>query len=135
MIRIERPPNFDAILEAFPDAGKPGVLFAYGENIFNPSNVKIPNWLIAHEYKHCARQFLTSAEVWWEGYLTDQAFRYHEELLAHVAELREAMGASKDRNTRFKLFDRTARRLIAPLYNYQPVKTLRDALNDIAQAF
>lgn len=135
MIRIERPPNYEAILKAFPTADKHGVLFAYGDDIFNPSNVSIPTWLAAHEYKHCARQFLTSAVVWWEGYLTDQEFRYREELLAHVAELREALGTTRDRNARYKLFDRTARRLIAHLYNYQPVRTLRQALNDIGELF
>lgn len=132
MIRIERPPNFDAIVAVFPGAAREGILFAYGEDIFNPSNVSIPSWLAAHEYKHCARQFLVGAEHWWKMYLEDQDYRYNEELLAHQAEFREALKHVKnDRNERYKLFDRTARRLIAPLYNYQPPVRLREALNDI----
>ena len=134
MIRLERPPNYDAIVAVFPKAANRGVLFAYGDHVYNPSNVSIPKWIIAHEYKHCARQFLTSPETWWEGYLTDQEFRYHEELLAHAAEFQEAKDmAVRDRNVYARLFDRTAHRLIAPLYNYQPPKKLRDALKDLEQ--
>ncbi len=132
MIRIERPPNFDAIVAVFPKADSYGVLFAYGEDVFNPSGASIPKWIMAHEYKHCARQFLMTPELWWENYLTNSDFRYREELLAHAAEFNEAKDLSKrDRNVYAKLFDRTAHRLIAPLYNYQPARTLRQALNDL----
>ncbi len=132
MIRIERPPNYDRIVETFPKAAGEGILFAYGEDIFNPSNVKIPAPLVMHEYRHCARQFMTSPETWWEKYLTDQDFRYHEEVLAHHEEMLEAMkGVPNDRNTLAKVLDRTARRLIAPLYNYDPPRTLRNALHDV----
>ena len=132
MIRLERPPNYDQVVAVFPLAANPGVLFAFGEDIFNPSKVNIPKWIIAHEYKHCARQFLTTPDIWWDEYLTDQSFRYHEELLAHAAEFQEAKSmAKRDRNVYAKLFDRTARRVIAPLYNYQPPKSLRQALKDL----
>ena len=133
MIRIERPPNYDAIVQVFPKAATHGVLFAYGEDIFNPSNANIPKWIAAHEYKHCARQFLTTPESWWGLYLKDPEFRYYEEVLAHAAEYREALTFTpNDRNAMAKLLDRTARRLIAPLYEYTG-KTLQLALKDVAR--
>lgn len=137
MIRTERPPNFDAILKVFPLADKPGVVFAYGEDIYNPSGVKLPPEIVVHEYKHCARQFAyeNGVKTWWDQYLLNPKFRYEEELLAHVEELKQALRGVRDRNAQFKLFDRTARRLIAPLYNYGSQYTLRNALHDIGRFF
>lgn len=131
MIRIERPPNFDQILEKFPKADGHGVLFAYGEYIYNPSNVVIPHWLMAHEYRHCARQWQADPEAWWSKYLTDDEFRYGEELLAHVEEYIAQARRVKDRNERARLEMRTAARLIAPLYNYTPPRSLAQAVRDI----
>lgn len=132
MIRNERPPNYDAIVEVFPHAKREGIVFAYGEDIYNPSGVKLSNPIVAHEYKHCARQFLYGAEQWWQVYLSDQQFRYSEELKAHGAEFREAIKETRrDRNAYAKLMTRTAHRLIAPLYNYEPKPTLRQALLDL----
>jgi len=131
MIKTERPPNFDQIAAAFPGAAGHGILFAYGEDIYNPSAVYIPQHLLAHEHRHCARQFAHRAEDWWEKYLTDPEFRYGEELLAHVDEYRALCATTRDRNQRAKLSMRTAARLVAPLYNYQPPRSLRQAQRDI----
>lgn len=128
MIRIERPPNFAAIVNVIPHAKKDGVLFAYGEDIFNPSNAVIPKWLIAHEELHCARQ--TNPEAWWQRYLFDREFRYQEELVAHTAEYRSACRAMKGGSmSKAGLLDRTARRLIAPFYGYRI--SLHQALQDV----
>ncbi len=131
MIKIERPPNFDRILEVFPRAGDHGVLFAFGEDIYNPSGVLIPQPLLVHEYKHCARQFQVGPNWWWDQYLTDPEFRYTEELLAHAEEYRAQLKTTKDRNARARLSMRTAARLVAPLYNYEPPRSIKQAMRDI----
>jgi len=133
MIRHERPPNFDQILAAFPDADKPGVLFAYGPDVFIPSGGDIPAALLKHEAVHCRRQQepgKMSPEVWWRLYVEDNAFRYREELYAHVAEY-HAQARGIDRNQRAKLLMSTAARLVAPLYNYTPPRSLTQALYDL----
>lgn len=127
-----RPPNFDAILEKMPDADKPGVIFAYGDQIFNPSGIEIPHALIAHEGVHCDRQY-TDPDIWWYSYLRDTEFRYREELFAHVAEYGALTQTITDRNQRARLLHSTARRLIAPLYNYSPPRSLSQALRDLTQ--
>lgn len=129
MVFIERPPNYDRILAAFPNAGKKGVLFAYGPNIFNPSDVFIPEWLLAHERKHCERQF--DPEQWWDRYIADSEFRYNEELLAHVEEYLAQARTIRDSNALARLGLSTANRLVAPLYNYQPSRSLNKAMKDI----
>lgn len=131
MIRIERPPNFEQILAVFPHAGDNGVLFAYGEDIYNPSAVRIPEWLYKHELRHCARQFLNGPVYWWDQYLCNPEFRYQEELLAHVDEYIAQLAGLRDRNARAKLSMRTAARLVAPLYNYQPPRSLLQAQRDL----
>lgn len=131
MIKIERPPNFKRIHAAFPEANKKGVLFAYGEDVYNPWGIVIPPALLAHEYRHCARQWQADPEAWWEKYITDGEFRYEEELIAHVEEYIVQAKGMKDRNARARLEMNTAARLIAPLYNYQPPRSLSQAVRDI----
>jgi hypothetical protein len=131
MIINERPPNFEQIHSAFPKADGPGVLFAYDGAIYNPSGIVVPPALIEHEEVHLLRQ-RDEPDCWWHYYLTDSKFRYNEELYAHVAEFRHQRVS--DRNMSARLLMSTALRLIAPLYNYQPPRTLQQALKDIRSA-
>lgn len=131
MVRNERPPNFARIASAFPEAACGGVLFSYGPDIYNPSGVVIPDWLLAHEKKHCERQL--DPEAWWDRYLTDDDFRYNEELIAHREEYRVQVSKVRDRNARARLAMRTAKRLVAPLYNFQPPRSLTQAYKDIRE--
>jgi hypothetical protein len=129
VIIIDRPPNFEQIKVAFPRAENPGVVFAYGDRIYNPSGNVIPPALIAHEEVHLNRQRDAGPIYWWDRYLTDSEFRYTEELLAHVAEFKHQRGS--DRNASARLLLSTALRLVAPLYNYVPPRTLGDAMKDL----
>lgn len=130
MIINERPPNFEQIQAAFPKAVNPGVLFAYDNNIYNPSGIVVPPALIAHEEVHLHRQRDAGPNSWWHAYLHDSEFRYNEELLAHVAEFK-MQRSFNDRNFGARLLMATALRLVAPLYNYLPPRTLQDALKDL----
>ena len=139
-IEIAEPPNFALIVAVFPEAVKPGVIFAYGDTIFNPSGVEIPPALIAHECTHLERQTGYVPErlnpiIWWDRYLRDPEFRYDEELYAHVAEFEAQLEGFIDRNQRAQLLMRTARRLIAPLYQYPTTFTLQLAMRDIERAY
>jgi hypothetical protein len=141
-IVIDRPPNFAQILAAFPNADKPGVMFAYNGAIYNPSSVVIPPALLAHEQVHLDRQKALDppkksttkwfgADLWWQRYIDDSEFRYNEELLAHAAEYRaQAVG---DRNFCAGLLVRTAARLTATLYAYEPPVAMQKALKDLKQ--
>jgi hypothetical protein len=138
-IEIAKPPNFEEILKVFPKAGDYGVIFAWGDTIFNPSGVEIPPPLMAHEQVHGERQRgsvvaedMTPIECWWDVYLKDPEFRYREEVYAHAAEFKAQM--PRDRNQRAQLALNTARRLIAPLYNYGVSKTLVQGVRDLEKA-
>jgi hypothetical protein len=115
-IVVDRPPNFDDIVKVFPGASKPGVIFAYGDTVFCPSGQVFDPVLLAHEEVHSGQQSIDSPAIWWEEYLRDPAFRYHEELYAHAAEIRAS--ATRNRNEWHRVLHRTAHRLIADLYQY-----------------
>lgn len=129
MIIVARPPNFEQIHAAFPKADGDGVMFAYDGNIYNPSGNVIPPALIAHEEVHLERQRIVGADLWWKQYLADSMLRYEEELLAHAAEFKAQR--YNDRNASARLLTATALRLVAPLYNYQPPRTLQQAMRDL----
>lgn len=109
------PPNFGDILAVFPDAIKPGVIFTYGNTIYNPSGVELSSALRAHEGIHCGRQ---GAEVgrWWARYLVDAEFRLEEELLGHRAEYRTFIGTTRNREAHNNYLQQIANRLASPLY-------------------
>lgn len=117
-IIIERPPNFAEIARVFPMAYNHGVIFAFHDAIYNPFNNKIPPELLAHEAVHLARQGGTveGALAWWEKYMTDAAFRYNEELLAHRAEYQALIEMNPARPFRRRAIKETAKRLASPLY-------------------
>jgi hypothetical protein len=131
-IIVDHPPNFEIIRAVFPDCINHGVLYAYGEHVYNPDGVEIPAALIAHEQVHLFRQMnvFKGPLDWWAQYLTDPKFRYNEELLAHAAEYR-ARAHGLNRNGHAQLLWVTAQRLIAPLYNYEPPRTLPEAMRDL----
>ena len=131
MIITELPPNYELIHAAFPQASDRGVIFAYDGNIYAPSGSPVPPALIAHEEVHLANQKHIGADYWWEKYLSDSEFRYVEELLAHAAEFKAQRFV--DRNAGAALLMRTALRLIAPLYNYVPPRSLQQAMSDLKQ--
>jgi hypothetical protein len=132
IIKDEYPPNFELIRSAFPNAENHGVIFAYDGRVYNPSGNTIPPALLAHEGVHLRRQAEGTADTWWHSYIRDSEFRYHEELLAHAAEFK-ASRSHGDRNAGAALLQRTAMRLIAPLYNYNPPRTLQQALKDLRE--
>ncbi len=131
---IERPPNFDRILTRFPKAAEPGVIFAYGGKIYNPGGGSIPLALLAHEEVHLNNQDTFGSDEWWERYLTEDQFRYYEELLAHAQEYRVQLAyIDGDRNKKAKLLTSTARRLVAELYGYAPPRSLQQAMKDLRE--
>lgn len=117
------PPNILEIDAHFHTMGQP-VLYTYGDTVYNPLGIHVPNYLAAHEFMHVMRQ-KGEPEVWWRKYIEDQEFRYQEELAAHKVELSCLLAETKDRNFRAKLVMATAARLVAPLYGYSGKKLLQ----------
>lgn len=112
-IVIGYPPNIDAIREVFTLSG--GEIFCYGDIIYNPAGGLLSPALIKHEEVH-EKQQGDEVEEWWDRYLVDEAFRFQQELPAHVAEYRELIKPFKDRNHRAHILGFVAGKLASDLY-------------------
>ena len=115
-IVIDFPPIYDEIRSAFPIVGR-GVIFAWGNKIYNPFRVDIPPQLIAHERMHSLQQG-NDVYGWWRRYIDEKEFRLAEEILAHIVEMKYQLGPNPNRQTRRQILRSTAKRLANPLYRY-----------------
>ena len=120
-ICIDYPPLYDEIAVAFNLHPNDGVIFSWGERIYNPGGSVIPPQLIAHEVVHGQRQLkgTNTHEMnvwdWWRRYMASWEFRLAEEIPAHRAEYQHVM-ANGNRQERRSALKVTAERLAAPLY-------------------
>lgn len=123
VVNYEWPPNIDQIAAVFPLAREPGILFSYGDRIYNPSGGVVHPALMAHEAVHGDRQLgLLDADAkpfgiewWWKMYCTATAFRLDEEAKAHIEEYRW-WKLNGNRHQRRAMLERIAMRLASPLY-------------------
>lgn len=78
------PPNFEDICQAIPDVrDKEGIVFTYGDTIYNPYGGEIQDHLDLHESIHEAQQSEIGIEEWWKIYLVDEKFRLEQEVEAY----------------------------------------------------
>ena len=115
----EYPPLIEEICQAFPSVKtNKGVIFSWGDKIYNPHNVPISEALHAHELVHGQRQTADETAIvkWWHTYLADPEFRVNEELLGHKAELKVLLQNVADRNRRNMIVQQVALRLAGPIY-------------------
>jgi len=116
-IVTDYPPIYDEIARVFDLHPNDGIIFSWGDRIYNPMDAVIAPELIAHEAVHGERQGTSEDTIlaWWANYVEDSNFRLYEEILAHRAEYnwRLANGNRKQRRSALK---QTAGRLAAPLY-------------------
>lgn len=112
-----KPPHWQEIVHIFPQVEHhAGVLFAWGDKIYNPSNIPISHQLEAHECTHSLQQKeIGTPEEWWQLYLISRSFRFAQELEAHRIEL-EAYNQIASRPFRRRYFNQVADRLASPLY-------------------
>lgn len=134
------PPNYVALTEHFPIKGKGGVLYAWGDRLYNPSGIKVMPWLMAHESVHGGRQLqrylctipgYTPVENWWIRYVHNPKFRLNEEILAHRAEWEAYKNAIQNPTQRQFYLAMIAGRLSSPLYG--SLITPTEAANEITR--
>lgn len=115
MIQVNgRPPMYDRIVAAFPDAARPGVVFSWEKYIYVPGGGSLPISIVAHEEAH-GREQAGIVEKWWVRYIEEPAFRLEQEVIGHRAEYRELLrgGSRRDYGAYLKY---VSGKLAAPLY-------------------
>ena len=116
-IIIDKPPNFSLLLTNFGSViERRGVVFTYGDAIYNPSGDALPPWIVQHERTHSEQQKLSTPDLWWQRYIEDKQFRFNEELMAHCVELAFFERMNSGRHTRRAYRCIVTERLSGPLY-------------------
>lgn len=112
------PPNIAKIEAVFGDVvWAKGVVFAYGDAVYNPGGVELDEPLRAHEQVHCEQQSTwSSPEAWWDLYLANPSFRLDQEMTAHRAEYQAFCRITRSREYRATRLRQIAGRLSGPLY-------------------
>lgn len=88
-MKIEKtyPPNYAEICAVIPAVQeKEGIVFTYGDTIYNPSDAVIEDHLDLHESIHCKQQEKMGIENWWKEFLADPVFRLEQETEAYQAQ-------------------------------------------------
>jgi len=125
---IGTPPLLDEIAAVFRRARDRGVIFSWGDKIYNPSGIVIEPALRAHEAVHGERQG-RDVEGWWRRYINDPQFRLAEEIPAHRAEFNYYVEHAANRNDRRRALTFIAARLAGSLYgNMITMRAAKDAI-------
>jgi hypothetical protein len=114
-IIIDYPPNIEQIDKVFNVKNTKGIVYAYGDVLYNPDNGVIDVPLIAHEQTHTIQQG-DSPEEWWVKYLNDSEFRLSQEIEAYRNQYIKYCDLVKDKNKRFNFLRKIASDLSSPMY-------------------
>lgn len=115
--------------------------WTYGDILYNPGGIDLPDHVIAHEEQHKKqqaayiaskplplqkgdvanyspddKQFRDGKDGWWSRYLADPRFRLEQEAEAYGAEHRFFCKRVTDRNQRARFLHLKAQQLSSPLY-------------------
>lgn len=93
-----------------------GVVFAWGDTLYNPNRAGVSPDLMTHEEVHGAQQkAMGGPEIWWERYLIDPKFRLEQEIEAYGAQARYLRWMS-GRKKYLEVFEKISRDLSSSLY-------------------
>lgn len=113
---LGKPPIWEEANKAFQL--REGVVFTYGDTLYNPEAIQIPRDLMIHEETHAKQQEYneTVAKIWWMKYIEDPEFRLSQELEAYRAQYKYICSIIKDRNARDRNLRTIAKILASPMY-------------------
>lgn len=115
-IVIGYPPNHREIKKRFNLTQK-GVIFTYGNFIFNPDNWDIPYHLLKHEATHARQQAaFGNVDEWWDKYMADDEFRLDMEIEAYYYQYQYFCKNKKDPMKRQIFLQKIAHDLSSSIY-------------------
>ena len=85
-IKETYPPNIQDIRRYFPiDDPNFHIVFTYGDTIYNPKKLEIPDDVKFHEKVHSEQQqVFTDPSLWWIKYCNSPQFRLEQEVEAYA---------------------------------------------------
>lgn len=94
-----------------------GTVYAWGDTIYNPAGIHLPDEIVIHESVHSRQQHaMGGPSMWWEKYLTDATFRAAQEAEAYYAQYRAYCSTHKDRNQRARYLHEISSIFSSPMY-------------------
>ena len=116
-ISNEEPPIYKSVCK-FLGYKDVQAFFTYGDTLYNPAKLPIPNDIKVHEKVHMRRQQIgdMTPELWWGKWLRDEKFRINEEAVAYGSQFRALKKTHKDRNHQCRILHDLARSLSGDLY-------------------
>ncbi len=112
-----KPPVWETIMQNFKiNVGT--TLFTFGDVIYNPSAIEIPDDFVHHEELHAEQQGHNpeGAGRWWSRYFQDPWFRIDQEAKAYAHQYDFWAKKHKDRNARARKLLQLATTLGSPMY-------------------
>ena len=113
MIKLENPPNIEAIKKVLPL--HKGIIFTYGKDVYNPDGAEINSHVLYHEGIHSKQQGDNPKE-WWKNYLPNDKFRAIQELEAYQMQYEYICKQVKDREARNHVARQLAKSLSGEMY-------------------
>lgn len=112
----QNPPNHKAIAKRFNIKGRNNIVYTYGDKLYVPGGdgIAIDPHLMKHEETHVKQQAEIGVEAWWDKYLTDDNFRFIQELEAYRNQYRSMNVLPL--NQRLAYLDHIATDLSGPMY-------------------
>lgn len=111
-----KPPVYDNCVAAFQI--NPRTIFTYGDTIYNPFKLHLPEDLIEHEKVHMAQHNHNDADaaIWWGKYLRDPKFRFEQEAEAYKRQWQVFQRLQSDRNAQTRFLEAIVGFLSGPVY-------------------
>lgn len=115
-IKNELPPNWKLINKNFETNDK--CYFTYGDTIYNPYDLPLPEEIIEHEKVHMQQHEHSrkGAKKWWKKYIEDPEFRIDQEARAYARQYDVYCKNKLDRNHRARYLVTLTHILSGPLY-------------------
>lgn len=109
------PPNYKTIVQVIPKVAQiETIVFTYGDTLYNPAGGDISADLMAHESVHADQQG-SNPEAWWQRYLADPEFRFHQEKVAYQKQYKYAQ-KHYTRRSKILVLDHIANSIAGGMY-------------------
>jgi len=127
-IKNEKPPIWDEAQKHF-DIDHDRTVYTYGDTIYNPAGLNLPQEIVEHESVHMEQQSQMGPEAWWRQYFENPDFRFHEEAEAYRYQHYYYCTQQLDRNKRARHLHLLASILSSSMY--KTGRSQREALEAI----
>lgn len=130
----KKPPVWDLVHAHFPVNDKE-TYYTYGNTLFNPAGIRLPVTIIEHESMHMKQQRTLGPDEWWRLYVSNELFRFKQEMEAYGRQYYSFCKQEHDRNKQVRYLFEIVRAIKDPMYRFSEatLTTKKGLLADIKE--